>query len=74
MKIDKRSEESVYITINGWVYYIDDSTGEQIMDKWRVGSERESEPAFDVETRRAREEMEAGKEKSEYPFEQGETS
>ena len=73
MKIDKRSEESVYITINGWVYYIDDSTDEQIMDKWREGSERESEPAFDVETRRAREEMEAGNEKTEYPFGEGET-
>ncbi len=71
MKIDKRSEESVYITINGWVYYIDDSTGEQIMDKWRVGSERESGNAFDVETRRAREEMESGNEKSEYPFKGG---
>lgn len=35
MKIDKRSEQSVYITINGWVYYIDDSTGEQIMEKWK---------------------------------------
>ncbi len=35
MKIDKRSNESVYITINGWVYYIDDSTGEQIIEKWR---------------------------------------
>ena len=23
MIIDKRSDESVYITINGWVYYID---------------------------------------------------
>jgi len=74
MKIDKRSEESVYITINGWVYYIDDSTDEQIMDKWREGSERESEPALDVETRRAREEMEAGNEKTEYPFGEGETA
>lgn len=35
MKIDKRSNESVYITINGWVYYIDDSTGEQIIKKWK---------------------------------------
>ena len=67
MKIDKRSEESVYITINGWVYYIDDSTGEQIMDKWREGS------SFDEETRQAREEMESGKKKSEYPFEKVET-
>ena len=68
MKIDKRSEESVYITINGWVYYIDDSTGEQIMDKWR------EEPPFEEETRQAREEMESGNEKTEYPFEKGETA
>ena len=35
MIIDVRSEESIYITINGVVYYIDDSTGEQIMKKWK---------------------------------------
>ena len=34
MKIDKRSEKSVYIKIGEWTYYIDDSTNEQIMDKW----------------------------------------
>ena len=33
---------------------------------------RESGNAFDVETRRAREEMEAGNEKTEYPFGEGE--
>ena len=25
----------VYVEINGWTYYIDDTTGEQIMDKWK---------------------------------------
>ena len=35
MIIDVRSEESIYITINGVVYYIDDSTGEQIIEKWK---------------------------------------
>lgn len=35
MKIDVRSNESVYITIGDWVYYIDDSTGEQIIEKWK---------------------------------------
>tara|TARA_B100001093_G_C26092814_1_gene703529 strand:+ start:344 stop:460 length:117 start_codon:yes stop_codon:yes gene_type:complete len=34
MKIDVRSEDCVYITINGVVYYIDDSTKEQIIEKW----------------------------------------
>lgn len=40
MKIDVRSDESLYVTINGWTYYIDDSTNEQIIDKWKDGDER----------------------------------
>ena len=35
MIIDVRSKNSVYITINNIVYYIDDSTGEQIIKKWK---------------------------------------
>jgi hypothetical protein len=35
MIIETKTDEVVYITINGWVYYIDDSTGEQIIDKWK---------------------------------------
>ena len=38
MKIDVRSDESLYIEINGWTYYIDDSTDEQIIKKWRTMS------------------------------------
>ena len=34
LKIDVTSESSLYIILNGWVYYIDDSTNEQIMEKW----------------------------------------
>ena len=34
LKIDIRSPLSLYITLNGWVYYIDDSTNEQIISKW----------------------------------------
>ena len=34
MKIDVRSNESLYVELNGWVYYIDDSTNEQIIEKW----------------------------------------
>ena len=34
MKIDIRSENSLYIELNGWTYYIDDSTNEQIIKKW----------------------------------------
>jgi len=39
MKIEVRGENCVYITINGVVYYIDDSTGEQIMEKWEEEKE-----------------------------------
>ena len=42
MKIDVRSEESLYITINGWTYYIDDSTNEQIITKWKDGDEQKN--------------------------------
>ena len=43
MKIDVRSEESLYITINGWTYYIDDSTNEQIIKKWKDGDEQKNQ-------------------------------
>ena len=36
MRIDIPSENSVYIEINGYTYYIDDSTNEQIIDKWNT--------------------------------------
>ena len=35
MIIDVRTGDCLYVTINGWVYYIDDSTNEQIMEKWK---------------------------------------
>jgi uncharacterized protein YjgD (DUF1641 family) len=35
MKIEHKSKDVVYITNNGWVYYIDDSTDEQIIKKWK---------------------------------------
>ena len=38
MKIDVRSESSVYITIGDYTYYIDDSTGERIMNSWKTNS------------------------------------
>jgi len=36
MKIDKRTETSVYITIGDWEVYLDNSTGERIIDQWSV--------------------------------------
>lgn len=38
MKIDVRSENCVYIEMNGKTFYIDDSTDEQIMNGWKIGS------------------------------------
>ena len=36
MKIEIRSNTSLYIEINGHTYYIDDSTNEQIMSVWKT--------------------------------------
>jgi len=34
MKIDIRSKDSLFIEINNTTYYIDDSTNEQIIEKY----------------------------------------
>ena len=34
MKIDTRSESSVFVTIGDWTIYIDNSTGERIVEQW----------------------------------------
>ena len=41
MKREVRSNESLYVELNGWVYYIDDSTDEQIINKWRADDQDE---------------------------------
>ena len=33
MKIQVSSENSLYVELNGYTYYIDDSTNEQIIEK-----------------------------------------
>jgi 3-phenylpropionate/cinnamic acid dioxygenase small subunit len=35
MRIDVVDDNAVYINLNGWTYYIDDSTGEQILEKYK---------------------------------------
>ena len=35
MRIDVVSEDALYINLNGYTYYIDDSTDEQIIEKWK---------------------------------------
>ena len=39
MKIDKRSDDCVYITIGKWTVYLDNSTGEKIIDSWEEKEE-----------------------------------
>ena len=34
MTIDVRNEDVVYITIREWTIYIDNSTGEKIVQQW----------------------------------------
>lgn len=38
VQIDIRSDKSMYITIGDYTYYIDDSTGEQIIDFWQTNN------------------------------------
>ena len=39
IKVDKRSKDSAYITIGKWVIYVDNSTGEHIIDSWKENEE-----------------------------------
>ena len=36
MNIQINSENSLYVELNGYTYYIDDSTNEQIIDKYET--------------------------------------
>tara|TARA_Y100001972_G_scaffold108150_1_gene137958 strand:+ start:39 stop:230 length:192 start_codon:yes stop_codon:yes gene_type:complete len=35
IKVDVRAKDCMYITIGNWVIYIDNSTGEQIINSWK---------------------------------------
>ena len=35
IKIDIKAKNVAYITIGKWVIYVDDSTGERIIDSWK---------------------------------------
>ena len=39
MRIDVVDDNAVYINLNGYTYYIDDSTNEQYIEKWREENE-----------------------------------
>jgi len=43
MKIDIRTDRSVYIEIGDHTYYIDDSTDEQIISKWKTNLNNKDE-------------------------------
>ena len=38
VNIDIRTRDCCYIELNDYIYYIDDSTGEQIVHKWHKDS------------------------------------
>ena len=42
MRIDVVDDNAVYINLNGYTYYIDDSTNEQLLEKWK-DEEKENE-------------------------------
>ena len=35
IEVDVRTKDCMYITIGKWVIYIDNSTGEQIINSWK---------------------------------------
>ena len=35
MKVDIRAKDVAYIEIGNWVIYVDNSTGEHIIDSWQ---------------------------------------
>ena len=43
IKIDKKSEESVYVTIGDWVIYLDNSTKEKIINTWQEKNNNKGE-------------------------------
>jgi hypothetical protein len=43
MKIDIRTDRSLYIEIGDHTYYIDDTTDEQIISKWKTNLNNKDE-------------------------------
>ena len=43
IEIDQRSDDSAYISMGDWVVYIDNSTGEKIIDSWTKGEEYDTQ-------------------------------
>jgi len=52
IEIDIRAKNVAYITIGKWVIYVDDSTGEQIIDSWKnKSSKRQATSSPQLESR-----------------------
>ena len=42
IEIDVRTKDCLYITIGKWVVYIDNSTGEEIIETWKKNVKKRS--------------------------------
>ena len=40
MKIDIRAEDCLFVEIDEWTFYIDNSTDEAIIEKWVTGTKK----------------------------------
>ena len=38
ISVSIRDEKALYVTLGDWTYYIDDSTGEQIIHKFKINN------------------------------------
>ena len=43
IEIDNISDDAVKLTLNGWIYSIDDSTGEKIVERWPANDDENSD-------------------------------
>lgn len=48
MKIDIKSQHSLYVHIGDWTFYIDNSTNEQIVEKWKDKSDASAHKRIDA--------------------------
>ena len=43
IEIDNISDDAVKLTLNGWIYSIDESTGEKIVERWPANDDENSD-------------------------------
>ena len=44
--VDQRSDTAAYITIDDWVIYVDNSTGEKIITTWTKGENQKAKTYY----------------------------